>query len=289
MTNFLDLEDIPYDTSNIVIFSVPYDGTSTYVKGADKGPQAIIAASAHVEIYDIETKTEVWREGIHTLAPLAVNNDDTPETVVQKVQESVSQFISDGKFVVMLGGEHSISSGMANALFAKYPNMSVLHLDAHADTREEYDGNKHNHACVMARIRELGVPIVQVGIRSVDAEEIASKKDNQHIYWAHEIHDAMVAGNSDEWMDDALSHLTETVFVTIDLDVFDPSIMPSTGTPEPGGLGWYQVNRFLEKVCASRRIVGFDVVELAPNDSHKAPDFMTAKLVYRLLSMVFSR
>jgi agmatinase len=284
MTQFLGSETaVRYEEANVVILPVPYDGTSTYGKGADKGPQAILDASQHVELYDIETKSEVWKLGICTLDALGVGNDDDPQKVVGKIQEKCRELISEGKFVVMLGGEHSITAGMASALFEKYPKMGVLHFDAHADSREKYDGSKYNHACVMARVRELGVPIVQVGIRSIDKEEIDRKKENQHIYWAHAIHD------NDKWMDDALAKLPEHVFITVDLDVFDPSIMPSTGTPEPGGLGWYQVVNFLEKVCASRKVVGFDVVELAPIEGMRGPDFMAAKLVYRLMNMVFDR
>jgi agmatinase len=280
MANFLDIDDINYDDATVVVLPVPYDGTSTYGKGADKGAVAILDASAHVELYDIQTASEVWKKGICTLPALDVSNNDSPETVVEQIQKKVSHLLEDKKFIVMLGGEHSISTGFVRALFQKYPNMSVLHLDAHGDTREKYEGSKYNHACVMARIRELGVPIVHVGIRSVDVSEMMSKNDNQHIYWAHQM-------QHDDWMDDAVSKLTDTVFVTIDLDVFDPSIMPSTGTPEPGGMNWYQVNRLLQKVCSSKKVVGFDVVELAPIEGLRGPDFMAAKLVYRFLSMVF--
>ncbi len=273
----------PYDMAKIVIFPVPFDGTSTYGKGADKGPTAILTASQFVEPYDIETASQPHMQGICTMPPLAVYNNTDPETVVKLIQKKTAQFLRDEKFVVMLGGEHSISTGLARALFEKYQNLSVLHFDAHGDTREIYKKSKYNHACVMARIRELCIPIVQVGIRSVDKEEIQTKKKNQFIYWAHDIN------KNNAWMSEAISHLTDNVFITIDLDVFDPAIMPSTGTPEPGGMNWYQVLQFLQCVIKKKSIVGFDVVELAPFIGNTAPDFMAAKLIYRILSMVFEK
>lgn len=269
-----------YASSEIVIFPVPYNGTATYCKGADKGPEAIIRASGYVELYDIETRTEVYKHGIFTAPFLDVTNNDKPEKVINKIHKIVRKYISDGKFVVMLGGEHSISTGLASALYEKYKDMSVLHLDAHCDTRETYNNSKYNHACVMARIREFA-PIVQVGVRSIDIEEVKTKKQNQHIFFAHEIH------NNTAWMQKAIDKLRDDVFITIDLDVFDTAIMASTGTPEPGGMQWYQILDFLEEVIAQKNIIGFDVVELAPNPSNKAPDFLAAKLVYRMLSMIF--
>jgi agmatinase len=212
---------------------------------------------------------------------LKVTNKTKPEVVVQKIQEQVTKFLKDDKFVVMLGGEHSVSTGMARALRNKYKSMSVLHLDAHGDTRESYLGSKYNHACVMARIREFA-PIVQVGIRSIDVEE-TTVKQNQKIFFAHETY------NNTDWMQKAIAALTQDVFITIDLDVFDPAYMPSTGTPEPGGLDWYTVLAFLEKVIQQKHVVGFDVVELAPQKNLHAPDFLAAKLIYRLLSMQFAK
>jgi agmatinase len=270
-----------YTNAKIVILPVPYDGTSTYGKGADKGPDAIIDASTNVELYDIETKTEVYKQGIFTAQALKVTNKTKPEIVVDKVKQEIEKYIQDNKFIVMLGGEHSISTGMARALHEKYKNLSVLHLDAHGDTRESYLGSQYNHACVMARIREFA-PIVQAGIRSIDAEEMQTKQ-NQKIFFAHEMY-----GNT-VWMQHAVDALTNDVFITLDLDVFDPAYMPSTGTPEPGGLDWYTVLQFLKKVVEQKNVVGFDVVELAPQKNNSAPDFLAAKLIYRLLSMKFAK
>lgn len=274
-----------YKTAKIVVLPVPYDGTSTYGKGADKGPDAIISSSGYVELYDIETHSEVYKQGIHTAPPLDITNNTDPEEVNNKIQETARKFIKDGKFVVMLGGEHSISAGLARALSEKYNNLSVLHFDAHGDTRESYHGSKYNHACVMARVREFVPSLVQVGIRAIDMEEVKSKKQNQHIFFAHEIADP----KNTAWMEKAIDKLTDNVFISIDLDVFDPAIMPSTGTPEPGGMWWYQFMTFMDMVIKQKNVVGFDVVELAPVEGSPAPDFLAAKMIYQMLSKIYAK
>jgi agmatinase len=263
--------------SRIVVVPVPYDGTSTWVKGADKGPEAIIRASANVELYDIETDAEVYRQGIFTDKPVA--EKASPQRAVEALERRVRQHLDNGKFVVVLGGEHSISTGAVRAHVQKHPGMSVLQLDAHSDLREEYEGSPYNHACVMARIREL-CPIVQVGIRSMDISEKPSI-DTSRVFFAPQI-----AGRLD-WVDRVVAQLGEKVYVTIDLDVFDPAVMPSTGTPEPGGLYWYDVTALLAAVCRHRTVVGFDVVEMCPVEKQWAPDFLAAKLVYKFLSYLF--
>ena len=285
--NFGGLPDkyTDYKKAKIVVLPVPYDGTSTYGKGADKGPDALIACSLFVELYDIETNSEVFKLGIHTAAPLAITNKDDPEKVNNRIQQATRKYIKDGKFVVMLGGEHSISAGFARALHEKHKNLSVLHFDAHGDTREAYHGSPYNHACVMARIREFVPSLVQVGIRAIDMDEVKSRKPTQHMFFAHAIADP----NNKAWMQQAVDKLTDDVFISIDLDVFDPAIMPSTGTPEPGGMWWYQFMEFIQKVIAQKNVVGFDVVELAPRKGETAPDFLAAKLVYRILSMVYAK
>jgi len=256
---------------------VPYDKTSTWIKGADNGPSALIEASGNMELYDIETDSSVCEKGIFTDKP--VREDSTPEKMVAAVRKRVSGHLSNGKFVVVLGGEHSVTFGSVQAHADRFKDMSVLQLDAHSDLRDEYEGSKYNHACVMARIKEI-CPIVQVGIRSMDVSEKENLGKN-NVFFAKDIHD------NREWMDKAVALLKDNVYVTIDLDVFDPSIMPSTGTPEPGGLGWYDVLALLKKVVASRNVVGFDVVELCPSKHNKAPDFLAAKLVYSLLGYKF--
>jgi agmatinase len=264
-------------SAKIVIIPVPYDGTSTWLKGADKGPAAIIEASANMELYDIETDSEVYRNGIFTDKPLDVKS--SAEDMVEAVRQRVEKFLEQNKFVVVLGGEHSVSIGAVKAHAADSKDITVLQLDAHADLRDEYEGSKYNHACVMARIRQL-CQIVQVGIRSMDSSE---KKliDKRRIFFAEDIHDRV------DWPSEAIANLSDNVYITIDLDVFDPSLMPSTGTPEPGGLLWYDVLRLLRAVCKERNVVGFDVVELCPNETNKAPDFLAAKLIYKLLSYKF--
>lgn len=261
--------------AKIVIVPVPFDETSTWQKGADKGPQAILDASPHLELYDIETQTEVFRRGIYTAPPI---QETSPETMVRQVQQQVSNHLKQNRFVVTLGGEHSVSIGAAAAHAKKHPTMSVLQLDAHSDLRDTYLGSKYNHACVMARIREQ-CPIVQVGIRSMDIEETLDLEENR-VFYAHRIHD------NHSWIDQVITQLTDSVYITIDLDVFDPGIMPSTGTPEPGGLGWYPVMNLLRRVAETRHVVGFDVVELCPG-ANKAPDFLAAKLIYTLLSYIW--
>ena len=264
-----------YARAPTVILPIPFDKTSTWIKGSDKGPAAIIEASINLELYDIETDSEVFKKGIFTAKPIRAASSSA---LIKKTDSIISRYLEDNKLVVTLGGEHSVSIGVIKAYAKHFKDLNILHLDAHADSRESYEGSRYNHACVIARIREFTQNIVSVGIRSMDVSEhpgIVKKK----MFFAHEIHD------SDKWIPDAVCLLTDCVYVTIDLDVFDPGIMPSTGTPEPGGLGWYQVLKLLWSVSKSKRIVGFDVVELCPSSS-KAPDFLAAKLIYTLLSYI---
>ncbi len=264
-------------SAKIVILPVPYDGTSTWIKGADKGPKAVFEASTKLEFYDIETDTEVYRQGIFTLKP--ITEKGLPEKMVKKVKSEVAKYAKD-KFIVTLGGEHSVSIGSIRAQAEVHPGLSVLQLDAHSDLRDEYYGSKYNHACVMARIKEI-CPIVQVGIRSMDISEKKSFNPKR-MFFAEKIKD------SKNWQDQAIVKLSDKVYLTIDLDVFDPSILPSTGTPEPGGLGWYEVLSFIKKVNQKKKIVAFDAVELCPNSKEKSSDFLTAKLIYKILSYKFS-
>lgn len=279
-TNYGDLpkENLTYKTAKIVVLPVPYDGTSTWVKGADKGPEAIIEASANMELYDIETNSEVYRQGIFTDKP--ISEKSSPEKMAAKVKQAVAKHLRENKFAVLLGGEHSVSIGAIQAHQEKYPEMCVLQLDAHTDLREEYHNAKYNHACVMARVKEL-CPIVQVGIRSMDAGE-KDNLDKSRVFFAENI-----AGKKG-WQDKVVAKLNKKVYITIDLDAFDPGILPSTGTPEPGGLGWYEVLALLKKISEKKEIVGFDVVELCPNRNEKSSDFLAAKLVYKLLSYIYS-
>jgi len=275
--------DLPGEYSNlrdarIVIIPVPYDRTSTWIKGADKGSAAIIEASANMELYDIETGSEVYRKGIFTADALKVE-DLPPEDMIEMVSEEVRHYIEREKFTVVVGGEHSVSIGPIKEHVKSSADVTVLQLDAHTDLRDEYNGSKYNHACVMARVREA-CPIVQVGVRSMDSSE-KEFIDRGRVFFAEDIY------SRTGWIDEAVGKLSGKVYVTIDLDVFDPSIMPSTGTPEPGGLLWYEVLRLLKAVSDKKDIVGFDVVELCPNERNKAPDFLAAKLIYKMLSYKF--
>jgi len=278
---FLDLPpELSCDPADaaVALLPVPYDGTSTWKKGADDGPAAIIEASTQLELYDIETASEPFRHGILTLDEVRV--DGPPEVLVAEVERCTAAILRGGRLPVVLGGEHSVSIGAIRAAAAAFPGLTVLQIDAHADTRESYGGSVYNHACVMARAREL-CPVVQVGIRSVDASEIGGL-DMQRVYWAHELRD------DGAWIDSVVSQLGPDVYVTIDLDAFDPALMPATGTPEPGGMSWRQVTSLLAAVAASRRVVAFDVVELLPQIGDHACDFLAAKLVYRFLAMIFA-
>ena len=267
-----------YDKAKIVILPAPFDATSTWIKGADKGPAAILEASANMETYDIETDSEVFKQGIFTDKP--TKEKKSPEKMVVELKARVLKHIKNKKYVVTLGGEHSISAATIQAHVESFDNVSVLQFDAHADLREEYHGTKFNHACVMARAREIA-PIVQVGIRSADTSERNSIYKKSNVFLAQDIYD------NNNWFGKCLGKLTKNVYLTIDLDAFDPAILPSTGTPEPGGLGWYQVLDFLKLLMKKKNVVGFDIVELCPNPQNKASDFLAAKLIYKLLSYRF--
>ena len=273
----LEQEFTDYKNASIVVLPVPYDGTSTWLKGADKGPQAILEASANMELYDIETDSEVYMKGIATLDPVTENA--SPEAMSDAVEMKVDAILNDRKFPVILGGEHSVSIGVFRAFAKHYENYSVLQLDAHSDMRDTYEGSDHNHACVMARAREMAT-VAQVGIRSSCIEE-KHNIDPDRIFYAHEIKE------SSNWMYDVSEKLKDDVYITIDLDVFDPAYMPSTGTPEPDGLNYREVINFLKLINERHNIIGLDVVELCPNDVNKAPDFLASKLIYQILSMKF--
>lgn len=268
-----------YEESHIIIVPVPYDETSTWMKGSDKGPEAILEASVNLEFYDIETSSEAHLMGIHTVPPIL--EKDTPGNLVNAVYSRITSLLNDDKFPVIIGGNHTVSIGSVKAFSEQFKDLSVLQLDAHADMRQIYEGSEFNHACAMARISEF-TPVVQVGIRSMSVEEVAFVQ-NERMFFAHQLH-----YNKDLY-NRAIDKLSENVYITIDLDVFDPSLMPSTGTPEPGGPGYFELLHFLRDVINSRNVVGFDVVELCPSIVNKSPDFIASKIIYQLLSYRFSR
>jgi agmatinase len=271
-----------YNCAKAAIIPVPYEHTTSHRTGTRFGPSAIIAASQNLELYDEELKYEPYRVGICTLDGLepVLGNQGQMTKRIARVTKSL---LKDTKLPVALGGEHSLSVGLVEALVCRYPGLSVLQLDAHADLRDSYQGSKYNHACTMRRISELA-PFVQVGIRSLSRGEADWAKDQGlKIFWAKEIM------HNHNWQAEVVESLSPEVYITIDLDVFDPGIMPAVGTPEPGGLDWYPVLQLLKLVAEKKRVVGFDVVELCPLPGNVAPDFMAAKLVYKLLGYIFNR
>ena len=265
------------ETAKTVLIPVPYDGTSTWQKGADKGPEAFLNASENMELYDIETETEVYKNGVY-LADAVLENS-SPEAMVEAVHETTKKYINKNKFVTIFGGEHSISIGTIRAFNECFNNLSVLHIDAHADLRKEYEGSSCNHACAVYEASQT-TNLVQVGIRSMDVSE-KSVMNPDKTFFAHDM------ATNDYWVDDVIDQLTENVFITFDLDAIDPSLMPSTGTPEPGGLFWYETLDFLKKVFEAKNVVGFDIVELCPNVHEKSSNFLAAKLYYKMLSYKF--
>lgn len=262
-----------------VVVPVPYDLTSTYQPGSRRGPTAIIEASTNMELYDEELKKETYLAGIHTTLPVSIDARG-PKNMINLVRKKISKIVAADKIPVMLGGEHSITFGAVQALKEKYPKLSVLQLDAHADLRESYQGSPYNHACVARRISEI-CPLVQVGIRSMSVEEGDFLPQSKVKSYSADF----VSENKD-WCEKVCKNLKGDVFVTIDLDVFDPSIMPATGTPEPGGLYWRDVLKLLKSVSSSCKIRGFDVVELAPVPGIVASDFMASKLIYRFMGYI---
>lgn len=275
----IDRDYSTLDKAKIVLIPVPYDGTSTWRKGADKGPEAFLEASKNMELYDIETESEVFREGIFLADP--INVDTSPGQMVKRVHQVTKAYLLKNKFVTLIGGEHSISIGSIRAFNEMFRDLTVLHIDAHADLRSSYEGSPFNHACAVYEASQ-STNLIQVGIRSMCAQE-KLVMDYEKTYFAHQ----MAMDNS--WMDSAIEQMTNNVFITFDLDAFDPSILPSTGTPEPGGLFWYETLDFLRLVFREKNVVGFDIVELCPNDIDKSSDFLAAKLYYKLLSYKFHR
>jgi agmatinase len=265
------------ETAKVVLIPVPYDGTSTWVKGADKGPGAFLDASENMELYDIETNSEPYQAGVFLAE--AITEKSTPESMVYAVHAAVKKYLDLGKFVTIFGGEHSISIGTIRGFKEKYNDLTVVQFDAHADLRDEFHGSPYNHACAVHEANKT-TNLIQIGIRSVDGGENKFMK-RENVFFAEHIY------NNTAWEEKALAKMTGNIFITIDLDVFDPSILPSTGTPEPGGLLWYQMITFLRKIFSQKNVVGFDIVELAANENERSSDFVAAKLYYKMLAYKF--
>ena len=274
-----------YDAARVVILPIPYEATTTYRRGCENGPDAILEASHQVEYYDEELDWETCRDiGIYTnLAVADTRRGSTvpAEEMLQVTQQTVYQLIQDGKFVISLGGEHSITTGVVEAYRQAYPDepFTVIQIDAHGDLRHEYEGSIHNHACVMRRIVDMGLPTVQIGIRSISKEEAdVIKQKHLTVFRAREI------ATQPDWMERAIAAITtQKVFLTIDLDGIDPTLIPGVGTPEPGGLNWYALTGFLRGVFETYQVIGCDVMELAPVIDSVVSQFTAAKLVYKLI------
>lgn len=267
------------ESATVVVLPIPFDQTTTYNQGADLGPAALIEASRNLELYDVETKSEIFRRGIYTAPAIQAASS---EDMLALSYERTLHFLKMGKFVVSLGGEHAVSAAPIRAHADHFGKISVLQFDAHADLAYAYEGNPLSHASVMARVREIPgvVRSVAAGIRSMSSEE-AAVVERDNIFYAHEIHE------DEQWIEKMVSRLSDPVYITFDLDVFDSSLMPSTGTPEPGGLFWHQAVKALKALAKRKKIIGFDIVELCPSKQMKAPDFLAAKLLYKMLSLIF--
>jgi len=277
---FAGIEDkyASFENAAVLLQSIPYDGTSTWGKGADHGFDVFLEAAENMELYDIESDSEVYKKGIHLLDP--VTEKSAPESVYGEVKKITANLLKTGKFLSFFGGEHSISIGIIEAFRRVYPELSVLQLDAHTDLRPTYLGSPYNHACAMHQASK-STNLIQVGIRSMDESE---KKfiNPEKCFFASDME------KDPSWIEKSIHLLTDSVYLTIDLDVLDPSIMPSTGTPEPGGMTWYPLLNYLEMVFRMKNVVGFDIVEFAPQEGFHAPAFLVAKLYYKLLSFKFN-
>lgn len=268
-------ENATLENSKVMLVTVPYDGTSTWGKGADKGLELFLNASENMELYDIETQTEPYLQGVYLAGEVSENS--TPEAMTEAVYQKTKELLNnEGKVFTLFGGEHSVSIGSIRAVGEKFENLTVLQLDAHTDLRPEFHGSTSNHACAVFEANQKH-NLVQVGIRSMDAEE-AQYLPEGRVFFAHEI------ANNENWINDVLEQVSGNVYITIDLDAFDPSIAPSTGTPEPGGLQWYPTLELLRKVFEKCNVVAFDIVELMDSPMAKPTAFLAAKLYYKMLA-----
>jgi agmatinase len=279
---------VSYEQARVVILPIPFEATTTYRKGCQEGPFALLNASNQVELYDEELEQEIWPIGIYTHPAIAdshIRPSISSEQMLEITQQTVAKLIADNKFVIALGGEHSITTGIVKAYQDANPGepFTVIQVDAHGDLRHEYEGSIHNHACVMRRIVDLGLPTVQIGIRSISKEEAEFiKAENLTVFRAREI------ALQPDWMERALASITTpNVFLTIDLDGLDPTLIPGVGTPEPGGLSWYSLTAFLRRVCELHHVIGADVMELAPLGDSVVSEFTAARLVYKLIGYQF--
>jgi len=272
----IETERATYEKAEVLLQSVPFDGTSTWGKGADKGFEAFMEAADNMELYDIETDSEVYEKGVFILPEL---NGETAEEMFRNVYNKTKELLKTGKFLTFFGGEHSISIGIIKAHYEAFPDITILQLDAHADLRPKYMGTPYNHACALYDASK-NTNLIQVGIRSMDKSEMAHLNKNKCFFMQD------ISYHTD-WMERSINLMGEKVYITLDLDVFDPSIIPATGTPEPGGMLWHPMLEYLKKVFQKRNVIGFDIVELAPIEGLPASEFLVSKLYYKMLSYKF--
>lgn len=284
--NFLGIEDdalCNYKQSKYVIQSAPYEYTSSYIAGSAKGPEAILKASHFVEFYDEELDQETYKltGGICTIPPMDFKGK-TNDKAVKLIAKETAKLLKDGKFPITLGAEHTITYGCMQAVLEKYPDVCVLQIDAHSDLREAYHGNPYSHASVMKRVHDMGIPITQIGIRAqcVEEAELIKSSKTLHTFYAHQVR------NNPRWADEALKTLGKKVYISIDADGFDPSIVPAVGTAEPNGMLWNETCQFLQRVAEKCEVVGFDIVEIAPRKGDILTEFTMAKLLYKLIGYI---
>ncbi len=280
---FGGIKPIPFNRAKFVILPVPYEGTVSFKPGTRFGPESIILSSRFMELYDEETDSEPWEKGILTL-PEIVQEIDSAADMMQKIAKAAKKIIEKDKFLFTLGGEHSISFPVFKKYQEKYPNLGLIHFDAHADLRIEYEGSRSSHASVIRRISETGCKIYSFGIRSLSKEERDDMPElkNVHIYFAHKY-------RNQDLVDMAKNIPAGNYYITIDIDCFDPSVVPDTGTPEPGGLTWYEVTCFLKNFIQTHNVVGADLVELAPSNHYCPSSFLAAKLVYKIIAYLTAK
>jgi len=277
--SFLGLDPVDPEDARIRILPVPYDMTASYQPGARRGPIALLEASTHVELYDEMLEDEPWRVGITTLPPL-VSATDGPAAMARRIEDEAARWVADDRFLLTIGGEHSITPPLVAAHRRLWPDLTVVQVDAHADLRDRFEGSLHNHACSMRRVLDQGVRIVQVGIRSLTAPEhdLIRNDGRLHAFFARDL-----AGRSPrEWVEEAAGLVDGPCYLTVDLDGLDPAIMPATGTPEPGGLDWTGISELVAALADRGPIAGADLVELAPIPGLVAPDFLAARLAQRI-------
>jgi agmatinase len=269
-----------YAKSRFAVLPIPYDSTASYRAGTRDGPAAIIEASQHLEEFDEELQLECYQAGIATLDPLLPNSEG-PKAMHADIAKAARRVIRNGKFLIGLGGDHSITSGLVRAAISKWRKLSVLQIDAHCDLRDSFRGSKYSHACVMRRVYELGASVVQVGVRALSLEDHRFSKGT-----GIPIFTAQTCAAKEDWIDRAVAALGDKVYITVDIDGFDPSFAPGTGTPEPGGLDWFQVTRLLRRVVEERTVVAADIVEVMPVPGQVVTEFLAARLAYKLMCYV---